>query len=163
KMPAPKKDDAKDTAKWQARTTFDGHTERVNRLTFAADGKALAYASNDSTDKFCDPLARHDLTSVKDPDSGGMRGGVVAEDRKSLVARLMITPDGKPLISGGYDNTIKLWDIDDKWQLQERLTMTVGTGQGIYDMDLSPDGKTLAVAADGTVKLWDVATGKERD
>ena len=245
KAPAPKKDDGKDAAKWQVQATFEGHGERINRLTFAPGGKALASASDDSTVKVWDLATKKELVSLKDPDGGGMRGLAFAPDRKTIataggdkiirlwdvergtqiqefaghtapvfcvvfsadgkslvsgggssnypdkgqngygeiriwdpatgkerarvqshtwpVARLVFTPDGKTLISGGYDNTIKLWDLDDKGQLQERLTMTVGSSQGIYDMDLSPDGKTLAVAGDGTVKLWDVTTGKERD
>src|SRR5207244_797600 len=92
------------------------------------------------------------------------------------------TVDGKSLVSGagsanypdkgqeGYGE-IRIWDpatgkeranvrghtwpeLDDKWHLKEQLSVAVGTGQGIYDMALSPDGKTLAVAGDGTVKLW---------
>src|SRR5205823_3275473 len=51
KAPIPKKDDSKDAAKWQVRATFEGHTERVNRLTFAPGGKFVASASDDSTVK----------------------------------------------------------------------------------------------------------------
>src|SRR5262249_3229651 len=94
-----------------------------------------------------------------DPATGKQRLSV--QSHTWPVARLAFTPDGKTLISGGYDNTIKLWDWDGKAQPKERVTITVGEGQGIYDMALSPDGKTLVVASEGTVKLWDVATGKE--
>src|SRR5262245_4891340 len=45
---------------------------------------------------------------------------------------------------------------------KERLTLR-GHTAGLQSLAYSPDGKTLASSSrDGTIKLWDVATGTER-
>jgi RNA polymerase sigma factor (sigma-70 family) len=137
---------------------FGGHTAATYSVVFTPDGKTLVsgggcanYPDKGQTGygeiRFWDPATGKERTSV--------------QSHTWPVAHLAFTPDGKTLISGGYDNTIKFWDWDGKAQPQERLTIAVGQGQGIYGMALSPDGKTLAVASEGTVKLWDVATGTE--
>src|SRR5439155_15871856 len=99
KAPAPNKDDAKDAPKWQAKATFDGHTDRVVRLTFAPGGTLLASASDDSTVKVWDLAARKELVSLKDPDGGGMRG-------------LAFSPDRKTIATAGGDRIVRLWDVE---------------------------------------------------
>jgi WD40 repeat protein len=47
-------------------------------------------------------------------------------------------------------------------QAQEKATLS-GHTHFVWSVSWSPDGKTLASAsADGTVRLWDPATGKEK-
>ena len=139
---------------------FGGHTGATYCVVFSPDGKTLV--SGGGSANYPDKgQTGYGEIRLWDPTTGKERTSV--QSHTWPVAHLAFTPDGKTLISGGYDNTIKLWDWDGKAQPQERLTITVGQGQGIYDMALSPDGKTLVVASEGAVKLWDVATGKEGD
>jgi WD40 repeat protein len=88
-------------------------------------------------------------------------------------------PDGKAILTGGLDNTLRLWDRATGKELR-RFTLPVPTapapgrqpvrvpirlspfGQGQFNAALSRDGKVLAAAlADNKVQLWDVASGKE--
>jgi hypothetical protein len=75
------------------------------------------------------------------------------------VLSLAITADGKTLISGSLDKTIKLWDLT---TYKERDTLK-GHANSVLCIALAADGKTLASASrDGAIKVWDLATGKER-
>lgn len=69
-----------------------------------------------------------------------------------------VSPDGKKIISGSADQTLKVWDV---YSGTEQFTLVGHTGR-INDCAFSPDGKLiLSASADKTLKLWDTYTGKE--
>lgn len=71
------------------------------------------------------------------------------------------TPDGKTLITGGfnkepYQGIIKMWNANDG-----TLLRTIVDGQSIDCLAISHDGQKLATGNfDHTVKIWEIATGK---
>lgn len=70
---------------------------------------------------------------------------------------LDISRDGKWLVSGGQDHSIKLWDANKGFLLRDFR----GHGQNIMSLALSPDGKhVLSGSFDTTMKVWDLASGK---
>ena len=73
-----------------------------------------------------------------------------------LEGRLLFSPDGTSLACGSDWNGFLLWEVE-SWNrvpIEERDRESIS-------ISFSPDGTTLASARrDGTVKLWDVATGK---
>jgi len=73
------------------------------------------------------------------------------------VPSLTFSPDGASLVSGSYDKTIKLWDI--------QTGGVVKTFQGhtnyVMSVSISPNCTMIASAClNKTIRLWDIQTGK---
>ena len=64
------------------------------------------------------------------------------------------SPDGTILASGGYCQTLILWDVESG----RRMRHLQGHTGAVRSVAFSPDGTTLASGSDdGAVALWDVA------
>jgi WD40 repeat protein len=67
-----------------------------------------------------------------------------------------MTADGKTVISGADDKTIKIWDVG---TATEKFTLT-GYSSWVNAVAIAPDGKTVISGSDdNTIKIWDVPTG----
>lgn len=66
--------------------------------------------------------------------------------------------DGKTLVTGNFNGTVKLWDV-----ASGRVLRTLdGHTNVVYKGVLAPDEKVIASCSlDGKIKLWDLATGRE--
>jgi WD40 repeat protein len=75
----------------------------------------------------------------------------------SWVRSVAFSPDGKTLVSGSEDQTMRLWDISSG----QGLMTLQGHTDGVRSAAFSPDGKTLASgSSDQTVRLWEVSSGQ---
>src|SRR5262249_13445753 len=74
----------------------------------------------------------------------------------SWVGCVAFLPDGKKALSGGYDGTLRLWDVD-----TGKLVWSVEAHKHVHRIAVSADGKVALTAGFSDFKVWEVATGKE--
>ncbi|HEY5913390.1 MAG TPA: serine/threonine-protein kinase [Verrucomicrobiae bacterium] len=67
----------------------------------------------------------------------------------NVVTCIAVAPDGKRLVSGGYDGNVQLWDL-----ASGQLIASVKPA-GTYGVIFSPDGKRLAAATEHGVSVWE--------
>lgn len=93
-------------------------------------------------------------------DTGGHTG---------VISMIAFTPDGKHLVSAGYDKVVRVWD----WQTGQTIRVFRGDVRAgdegrIFAMTLSPDGRWLATAgqlttpggAEQQIRVYDFASGE---
>lgn len=72
-------------------------------------------------------------------------------------------PDGQQLLSGAYDNTVRIWQVQPELavnQLRENRILR-GHMDRVNAIAWSPGGNQLAVGSeDGSIRVWDVASGE---
>jgi WD40 repeat protein/serine/threonine protein kinase len=136
-----------------SQTTYRGHTDQVNSVTFSPDGRTLATASADTTVHLLDVASRQERDTIH------LDGpGVMAVD---------FTPDGKLLAcaTGNWRKSAEpgavfLYDRDSK-RIVDKLT---GHKKAVNSVAISATGTLLATASeDDSTMLWqiDVTPRKE--
>jgi WD40 repeat protein len=122
----------------------------VARVAFAADGKSLGASGAG-------------WKTVWDVDTGKEKAKVKGE-----FAWFALAPDGQTLAISQADGSVQLWDVT-----KDKARGTLKGHEGVVSaLTFSPDSKTLATGAfaggpkgggrDKSIKLWDVATSKEK-
>jgi WD40 repeat protein len=77
---------------------------------------------------------------------------------QAWVSCLGFSPDGKTLVSGSEDKTVRIWDVT----AGKESAIFAGHTKVIQAVAFSPDGQTVATASsDKTVRVLDAATGSE--
>jgi hypothetical protein len=131
-------------------TKLTGHRGNVNTVIFSADGSQLFAASGEAG--LFGEVRQWSVTDRK-----LIR---VFEGHSDAIYSAALSPNGRILATGSYDQKIKLWGV----QSGKELNTLSGHNGAVFGLAFRSDGKILASAsADRTVKLWNVETGKRTD
>lgn len=141
-------------AQYQLHQVIADYKGIVRSVSFSSDQKTFAMAiDNNCTDYIIvifilDNNGYWHCSQVLDRDSDG---------HTYLIKSIDFSPDGKTLVSGSWDTTIKIWRLSD--DNQWRCTQTFDASNGGHDhwvhlVKLSPDGKTFVSASPWLVKMW---------
>ena len=106
-------------------------------------------------------LATGHIKAIKLWDATTGQALATLDDNTKNILQVAFSPDGK-LLATAEVGALRLWDLAMKKELR-RLVSDKPEERILHGVAFSPDGKTLA-SAEGrakTVKLWEVATGKE--
>lgn len=134
---------------WDAQADFGGRTEvpacvsGTYTATFSPDGKQIITAMHDGRVLVFDASKRELVTQWQ-------------AHAESTCNTLAIDATGERLLTCSWDKTAKVWRIAD-----QKLLHTLDAGDGVYDCDLSADGKLAALCVGHNIQLWDAESGKK--
>lgn len=79
-------------------------------------------------------------------------------EHQGMVLCLSFSPDGKHVVSGGDDQTLRIWESDSG----QEVRILRGHSDDVTHVVFSPDGtRVVSGSDDGTVRIWDAASGSE--
>jgi striatin 1/3/4 len=73
----------------------------------------------------------------------------------SAISSLSLSPDGKELVSGGHDASLRFWSLEKRSCTQEISSHRIMRGEGVCSVVWSPDGRwVISCGGDGAVKVF---------
>jgi WD40 repeat protein len=138
----------------------------VRGLAISPD-KSMIAASRSNEIHIYDAGSGTYIRSLVDPNLRTADQKPIKAAHLSLVESLAISPDGKYIASGGYQEVI-IWDVQ-TGLLRHRISLDGDKpvfAERVVALAFSPDAKLLATGGgapteDGEIKVFDVATGKQ--
>jgi WD40 repeat protein len=164
---------------WDAHTgkqlkCLNGFKDSIYCVAFSPDGcyaifccpgqwKGDTYIrSSDYSVRLWDLKADREVTklvslSAPTADAEAARGGPRFQGHTDIVAAVVFSPDGRQVLSGGADRTLRLWDV----ATSKELRRLEGHTDTVTHVAFSHDGRRALSCGDRTVRLWDLETGRQ--
>jgi WD40 repeat protein/DNA-binding SARP family transcriptional activator len=144
---------------WDAETgeelgSLAGHSAPIIAVAWSADGTLLISGSDDQTVRVWD---------LRDHGPGAEHGRTIRilQGHSAAVIALAVPPQADAgqalLVSGSYDKTVRVWDIDSG----RALAILQGHSKWLQALVFAPDGRLVVGGSDGqNVRVWDGQSGR---
>lgn len=120
---------------------FKGHSAPVHRVSFIHKEPQIVTFSDDKTVRVWDIPTENTLHTFEGHNDY-IRAGIVSPDVPNIV------------LSGGYDNIVKMWDIR-----TDKEVMTMDHKSPVESLLFMPSGGLFLSAGGTDIKIWDVLAG----
>jgi len=158
---------------------YKGHSDDVNGVAFAPDGKRIISASLDSTIKIWDASTGREEKTIQatltkrlldgNPVrryriwSGQIQGwGRPLDEHKPLITRMVVSPDGRWIGCLDKQGIVHVWDARTGAVVWTIDAFNEAGGRAAASLTFSPDGSRLAIVNQfGSVSLCHASTGQE--
>ena len=130
------------------RHVFTGHTNIVSGVAVSPDGRFAASSCADGMLIVWDLTERHSVQTL----SSDLLGSPLGQHR-SWLSCTAFTPDGRRVLSGARDTTIKLWGL----ATGDPVPSLRGHTRPVSDIAVTPAGRRAVSASnDHTLKVWNL-------
>ncbi|OKH36593.1 hypothetical protein NIES2119_16310 [[Phormidium ambiguum] IAM M-71] len=126
---------------------LEGHKKIVNAVNYSPNGKIIISGSEDKT--------------IIVWDATGQKIKVISGHKKPIYGISFNHFNHKQIMfaSASFDKTVMLWSEKGN----KLIFPLISHQEAVFNISFSPDNYTLAsISGDGTIKLWDIKTGKLR-
>jgi len=121
-------------------------------MALSPNGTVLALGKSDKVDFQGQKIDKHQIKLYQFATGQEL---VALEGHEGLILCLAFTPEGKRIVSGSRDGTVRLWDVA-SGQVLATLMGNIGY---VHCLAISPNGKILAAGGqNGTIQLWNLPT-----
>src|SRR5262245_60052116 len=151
--------------RWSRQTSGEQRTEVENRNTQRRDRSYPVRMSILSWELFLLLLfiAGAGYLVVGDHEAEGEKLSTRARLRghDTLLESVVYAPDGKTLISCGWDNYVRLWDVSDRETGWGREVSNLPSTAHLFSVAISPDSRLLAAGGVDGFTVWSLDGGQE--
>jgi WD40 repeat protein len=144
-----------DFASGELKALLKGHENVVNTLAFSPDGAKLISGSADKTAMIWDVSA---LTAPRDVAKAART--ILSplhrlKGHKAQIYAAGFTPDGVRVVTGAYDNDLRLWRAADG----QEIAVMKGHADKVHSLAVAHDGTIASGDRSGEIRLWNGKTG----